>query len=87
MFHTITKGKKKSKTHIRRVGNLSMISKCFCFYSIPFTGLFPPNETQFPPTETQFPPTEIQFPLTEIQFPLTEIHFPLTENQFPLTEI
>ena len=41
--------------------------------TIPFAGLFPPNENQFPLTEIQFPRTEIQFPPTEIQFPPTEI--------------
>ena len=54
--------------------------------SIPFAGLFLPNENQFPLTENQFPLTEIQFPLTENKFPLAEIQFPLTENQFPQNE-
>ena len=61
--------------------------------SIPFAGLFPPNEIQFPltenkypSTENQFPPNENQFLPTENQFPPTENQFPLTENQFPLTE-
>ena len=54
--------------------------------SIPFAGLFPPNEIQFPLTENKFPSTENQFPPNENQFPPTENQFPPTENQFPLTE-
>ena len=59
-------------------GRLYLIS-----ISIPFAGLFPPNEEidlyYFPLTENQFPLTENQFPLTENQFPLTEIQFTLTK--------
>ena len=54
--------------------------------TIPFAGLFPPNEIQFPLAENQFPLNEIQFPITESQFPLNEIQFPFNEIQFPLTE-
>ena len=53
--------------------------------SIPFAGLFPPNENHFFLTENKFYLTEIQFPLTENQFPFTEKQFPLTDNRFPLT--
>ena len=57
------------------------------YITIPFAGLFPPNENQFPLTEIQFLLTENQFLLTLIQFPLTEIQFPPTESQFPIIEI